>query len=120
SDPRREPRPDVTVRELLDTGVPGVESELADQPLVLARLLRTIGTAYLNLGDLDAAERRLQQAVDLDRANLPPMHEDLAASLTRLADAKYANDEAAGAEDLHSEALAMYRETVPPDDPRIA
>jgi serine/threonine protein kinase/tetratricopeptide (TPR) repeat protein len=120
SDPRREPRPDVTVRELLDTGVRGVESELADQPLVLARLLRTIGTAYLNLGDLEAAERRLQQAVDLDRANLPPLHEDLAASLTRLADAKYANDEAAEAEDLHSEALAMYRLTVPPDDPRIA
>jgi serine/threonine protein kinase/tetratricopeptide (TPR) repeat protein len=120
SDPRREPRPDVTVRELLDTGVRGVEAELVDQPLVLARLLRTIGTAYLNLGELEVAEHRLEQAVDLSRANLPPVHEDLAASLTKLADAKFANDEAIEAERLHGEALAMYRQTLPADDPRIA
>ena len=120
SDPRIEPRPDVTVRELLDSGVRGVEQDLANQPLVLARLLRTFGTAYLNLGAIDVSLRRLQQAVDLDRANLPAIHAEVATSLTRLADAKFANDEPLEAERLHGEALEIFRQTVAPNDPRIA
>jgi tetratricopeptide (TPR) repeat protein len=120
SDPRREPRPDVTVRELLDAGAPEIERELAGQPRVLARLLGTIGTAYLNLGEIDVARERLRRAVELGRAHLPPDHPDLAASLTRLADAEFVNDDAREADRLHTEALAIYQRALPPDDPRIA
>jgi tetratricopeptide (TPR) repeat protein/tRNA A-37 threonylcarbamoyl transferase component Bud32 len=120
SDPRREPRPDVTVRELLDASASGVEQELEDQPLVLARLLRTIGTAYLNLGDVDVALRWLGRAVEIDRAQGPAAREDLAAALARLGGARFVNDEPVAALELQTEALALFRETSPVDDARAA
>ena len=41
---------DVTARELLESGAVRIQEDLADQPVVQARLLHTIGRVYASLG----------------------------------------------------------------------
>ena len=52
----------ITARELLDKGRDRVRAELADQPDVLADMLRTIGNAYGNLGMHDEAVELLKES----------------------------------------------------------
>jgi eukaryotic-like serine/threonine-protein kinase len=74
----------ITAREVLDRGAETIRGDLADQPLVQARLMRVIGDVYRNLGLYDAAAPLLEQAVargetyGLDQ-------EELAIALERLA-----------------------------------
>ncbi len=46
----------VTARELLDKGAERITDELRDQPLVQARLIHTIGRAYVWLGLRESAQ----------------------------------------------------------------
>lgn len=52
----------LTARELLDKGSERVHKELSGQPDVLAEMLRSIGTAYGNLGLYDEALSSLREA----------------------------------------------------------
>jgi non-specific serine/threonine protein kinase/serine/threonine-protein kinase len=74
----------VTARELLDQGASRISSELAGQPLVEARLLRTIGSVYQNLGLYAQAAPLEQAALDLRRANLSADDPDIGRSLNAL------------------------------------
>jgi non-specific serine/threonine protein kinase/serine/threonine-protein kinase len=53
----------VTAREILDRGARRVETHLAAQPRLQARLMRTVGTVYGALGLYDPARRLLEDAV---------------------------------------------------------
>jgi eukaryotic-like serine/threonine-protein kinase len=53
----------VTVREVLDTGAERIQTDLAGQPVVQARLMRTIGEVYTNLGLYDDASTMLRRSV---------------------------------------------------------
>jgi tetratricopeptide (TPR) repeat protein len=53
----------VTAREVLDAGAARVGTELRDAPPVKARLLTAMGGAYMGMGQADAAERLLQDAL---------------------------------------------------------
>ncbi len=55
----------VTVREILDEGAQALEERLADEPVVQARLMSTMGGVYINLGLYDQAKPLLQRAVEL-------------------------------------------------------
>jgi serine/threonine protein kinase len=57
----------ITARELLDRGAARMETELADQPLVRARLLVLMGRVYEELGLVDRALPLLEEAVELGR-----------------------------------------------------
>ncbi len=70
----------LTARQILDDGAARLASELADRPLVRARLEETIGTVYAQLALYDQAERHLLEALSLRQAHLPPEHVDLATS----------------------------------------
>ncbi len=99
----------ITAREILDAGAERVESELADQPATKARLLNTIGKVYRNLGLYEAAQPRLQTALELLQREDVGDPLTLAASQVELADlyvrlARY--DEA---ETLLREAAATMR-----------
>jgi eukaryotic-like serine/threonine-protein kinase len=63
SDPSEARGNTITAREVLDRGRERLPSELADQPLVQARLLRNIGRVYRNLGLYGDAAHLLEQAV---------------------------------------------------------
>ena len=119
SDPDQSRGETVTARELLDQGAGRIESELADQPHVQARLLTTIGKVYRNLGLYEAARPYLEEAVDLRRAGAGTPR-DLAVSLAELADlyrvlARY--DEAA---ELLHESLADMEARDAPDQLSLA
>jgi tetratricopeptide (TPR) repeat protein/predicted Ser/Thr protein kinase len=76
-----------TVRDLLEAGVQKLESELADQPLVRARLATVMGNVYVKLNDFPKARSLLGAAVETRRKELGSDHPDLAESLEKLASA---------------------------------
>ncbi|MBX7169599.1 MAG: tetratricopeptide repeat protein [Pyrinomonadaceae bacterium] len=55
----------VTVNEMLDQITPNIEKELADQPEVRAKILRTIGSSYASQGFYEKAEKNLRAALDI-------------------------------------------------------
>jgi serine/threonine-protein kinase len=57
-----------TARDLLDRGVSRLDTALAGQPEVRARLRMALGRVYLNLGLYDEASAQLQQALTEQRA----------------------------------------------------
>jgi len=65
ADPLIQPDRNLTVREALDAAAEKIEQRFADQAIVKAELLHTIGQAYVNLGGRGA--NQLQQSVDLMR-----------------------------------------------------
>jgi tetratricopeptide (TPR) repeat protein len=57
----------VTAREMLDKGSERLMTQLANEPAIQARLLDTIGTAYMGLGLYDQARPLLDNALTLRR-----------------------------------------------------
>jgi tetratricopeptide (TPR) repeat protein len=70
SDPSEARGNSVTAREMLDKGAARVQSELAKEPAVQARLMDTLGTVYMGLGLYPQARPLLDQAV-ATRRRLP-------------------------------------------------
>ena len=75
---------DATVAEALDEASRRAESELADQPEVLASVRLTIGRAYAAQSHFDAAESHLRAAVEIRRRLLGPNHQDTAEAIGSL------------------------------------
>jgi eukaryotic-like serine/threonine-protein kinase len=118
SDPDQERGSTITAREILDMGAARVESELADQPLTQARLLNTIGKVYRNLGLYEAAQPRLQTALDLNRRLAGSDDLTMATSLVELADLYIRLARYEEAESLLQEAMAVMGRR--PDGDRLA
>jgi serine/threonine protein kinase/tetratricopeptide (TPR) repeat protein len=57
----------ITARELLDEGAARVAGELADQPLVQATLLSTLGNLYRQISSFDRAQEMYERALALRR-----------------------------------------------------
>jgi len=55
SDPSRSRGREVSARDLLDAGIARIETELADDPEVRARMMGAMGGVYRNLGDYEQA-----------------------------------------------------------------
>jgi eukaryotic-like serine/threonine-protein kinase len=66
-DPYRGQRADVTVRQVLDSAVLRIRSELRAQPVLQADLLAVIGRSYYGLGLLPQARSALDSAIRLRR-----------------------------------------------------
>jgi serine/threonine protein kinase/tetratricopeptide (TPR) repeat protein len=109
SDPDASAGAAVTARELLDRGAERIDSELAGQPVVQARLLGTIGGVYGSLGVYDRAAALLERALDQRPATRGPEHTDTANSMEALAEAYRELARFDEAEALHREALAVKR-----------
>jgi serine/threonine protein kinase/tetratricopeptide (TPR) repeat protein len=62
SNPRKDP--DAKVSEVVEQAAKRAESELADQPEVLAEMQRTIGAVYYAQGSYDKAEQILRAALE--------------------------------------------------------
>jgi len=105
SDPSEARGNTITAREILDRGGRKIETELADQPLVQANLMTTIGGVYHSLGLFDPAESFLERALDTRRRVLGPEHRSTLRSMDELA-ALYHN------RGRYDEAEAAYRGTL--------
>jgi tetratricopeptide (TPR) repeat protein/tRNA A-37 threonylcarbamoyl transferase component Bud32 len=84
ADPARTRGAKLTAREILDQGAQRIELDLADQPLVQARLLMVLGAVYRDLGLLDRAQPLLDRALDTSERQAPPDELAVAAVLTEL------------------------------------
>lgn len=80
SDPNEAKGNAVTAREILDRGAGRIEQELADQPLVLAKMKDAIGTVYVQLGLTEPGGKLLREAYALRAAQLPPDDPEVANS----------------------------------------
>lgn len=65
SDPGQARGATITAREILDRGAERIQTELADRPLLQARLLDTVGEVYIQLGLYEAAAPALDRALAL-------------------------------------------------------
>ncbi len=84
ADPERHREEPVNVRELLDRGAERLQGELADQPLVRARLLHTIGEIYTKMALFEPAEALIAEALEIRERELEPDHPDLLKSVNQL------------------------------------
>jgi len=119
SDPSIAKGQDPTATEILERGRQKLETELAGQPLIRARLLATIGGILRKLGHYDEARPLVESSLEIRMRELPEGHPDRAHALTNMArlEAEVANDEKA--EELFRQALAGLAEALGPEDPQV-
>jgi serine/threonine protein kinase/Tfp pilus assembly protein PilF len=107
ADPEQQGR-NVTVAQALDSSSERAEAELADQPDELATIRLTIGTTYLQLGQIEKAVAILEKGVALRRQlKSPPA--DLMPALSQLGGAYDAAGDFTKAGAVHREALDIAR-----------
>lgn len=103
----------ITAREILDSGAVRLDRELAGQPAVQARLMRTIGGVYMQLGLYDEAERLLDRSLAI-RESLPGDNRAaISASLTSLGALYDDQGRYARAESTLVRAIALARQSDP-------
>ena len=120
SDPSEALGNTITAREILDEGAERIETELADQPLVQARLMHSMGQVYEGLGLYEPAAALLEQAVALRERELGASHLDLATSLDELGEAYEGLDRSEEAEAVVRRGLAIRERALGPDHPDVA
>ena len=120
SDPSETLGESVTARELLDEGAMYVETALAGQPEVQARMMRVIGDAYRRLGLWDQARPLLEAALAVHQGLHGTLHPEVTASQYSLGNLLSDLGELSAAEALHREALQSWRSLYGPDHIRVA
>jgi eukaryotic-like serine/threonine-protein kinase len=120
SDPSEARGSTITAREVLDRGRDRLPTELADQPVVQARLLRTIGSVYGNLGLYRDAAQLLEQATAVgERAgDLNPL--ELAHTLQRLGVLYRQLERTGEAETALRRAIEIHRRGGAPESTELA
>ncbi len=83
-------------------------AERVGTPTAKSRVARVIGHADVVAGRFEAGERELTTALQLARSRQPVDNYDVAAVLTDLADLHYRRGQAAKAEPLQREAIALF------------
>lgn len=99
----------ITVRQVLDAGADRISSELAEQPRIKADLMRTMGTAYRELGLHERSEHVLTEALALQRAAPDPDPTALVSTLHALAELRNEQGDQEAARKLYEEAVATGR-----------
>jgi serine/threonine protein kinase len=105
-----------TPERMLDRAVERVRFELADEPLVQARMLLTLGYAYKELGQRERARPLYEQSAEIRRRHLGEEHPDFAMTISYLGDLLADGGDFDGARRLHEKALAVRREALGPND----
>ncbi len=107
-------------RQLLERAVREIDSELAGQPVLQARLLANLGRIHTALGSYEAAGPLLERAIATQRELLGTEHADLAGSLRYLGSLRLATANFEGAQASFEETLAIYRRLHGPGSLEVA
>ncbi len=110
----REALGELTVLETLDRGLPTLERELKDQPLLRAELVEAAGSLYFHRGQYDKASHLLEEGAALRTESLGEGHPDVAQSRSKLSAVRLLEGELEQAEELSREALRSLEA-----DPRV-
>jgi serine/threonine-protein kinase len=119
SDPGESRGQEISVREILDRGAQRLDDELADEPGTRARMLKTVGEVYDNLGEFERAADLLAQSVEILRRN-DPQGPELPATLNELAKARFNLGQIEEAKILSKEAFDTAGNTFSSDHEQTA
>lgn len=120
ADPTRENGSTVTAREILDRGAARLDSELAGQPRVRAKLLDTMAVVYLQLGLYERAEPMARQALAARERELGAAAPEVATSLETLAWILFLQNRNAEALPLVERTVAIHERRSGRDSPQVA
>jgi eukaryotic-like serine/threonine-protein kinase len=109
SDPGEALGSTITAREVLDRGADRIQSELAGQPAVQARLMAVMGEVYRQLGLYASAQPLLESAVAAAEQAPDPEEARLVEALRRLGSVYRMQGDAAAAEAPLRRALELAR-----------
>jgi serine/threonine protein kinase len=115
SDPGERVGGTVTARALLDKAAKDVESGLAKDPELQARMMRVMGMAYLNLGLYPRAQSLFERSLRLDSVVLGPENPETLTTTQRLAWTFFREDRFADAERLQRKVLQIRRRLLGPE-----
>ncbi|MHC4108410.1 MAG: serine/threonine protein kinase, partial [Planctomycetota bacterium] len=116
-DPRITPDREITMREVLDAAAEKIEGQFNDEPLVEASIRATLGKTYLSLGQYDAAEQHLVEALRLRQGELGAEHAQSLTTMSELGALYWSQSRYDEAEALQTEALELHRRVLGPEDP---
>jgi serine/threonine protein kinase len=117
SDPSVSHGNSVTARQLLDKASKDIESGLSNDPQVQARLMRTIGSTYRNLGIYPRSVPLLERAVALQTRELGAANRETLQSMGSLGAAYRDLDRYSDAEGLLQRTLSEQQRVLGADDP---
>ena len=118
-DPRERGK-DISVQQILDEGAKTIEAKFPEQPLIRARLMLTMGNAFLDLGFADRAKPLMEGALALRETTLGAEDPDLAYTLNSLGIMHNRDGDYAGARALYERALAIREKVHGPEHPEVA
>ena len=120
NDPGRSRGDTISARELLARGAARVNTELAGQPLLQARLMQTLGTVHQQIGMADQARTLFEGALRIRERLLGPRDTLVAASLHGLGDAERMKGDLAQADSAYTRALAIREAAFGPSNLDVA
>ncbi|CAM2063909.1 Non-specific serine/threonine protein kinase [Sulfidibacter corallicola] len=109
----------ITARELLDQAAGRLERELVDQPATRARLMTSLGKAYMRLGIYDKAESLLSGTLESQKEVLGEEDEDLADLLVAMGQLRTLQGRYFEAHDLLARAIRLIEDHHGPKDPHL-
>ncbi len=113
--PEEQDGAEVTARQMLDRGAEKIRTQLDDEPLVKARMLRTVSDAYSSLARYPNAATLADEAITVARAAGPAGERELVKALTAYAVTHRRLEDVAGAERALREAMATTQRIDPND-----
>ncbi len=120
ADPSEARGGEITARQLLDRGAARIADELANQPVVQARMMSLMGEVYQNLGLLEPATPLIENALATQREAYGDMHLETAATARLMARTLLERGDHAEAEALFREVLDTRRALLGNDHPDVA
>jgi serine/threonine protein kinase/tetratricopeptide (TPR) repeat protein len=106
---------DVPLRRALKAALAAVDQSFADQPLVEARVRRTLGESFLHLGEADVAAEQFARARSVQADRLGPVHVETLHTANNLALSYRGLGRLVEARDLFEETLAARTATLGSD-----
>ncbi len=111
SDPSEARGNAITAREILDRGADRIGDELGEEPLTQARLMKTMGKVYRQLGLFESATSLLEHSVELLGEHRGQEHPDWADGASELGDLYWQLGRYPEAEQLLQQAMAVFEAT---------
>jgi eukaryotic-like serine/threonine-protein kinase len=117
SDPSETRGNTVTAREILDKASKDIDTGLAKDPELQARLMYTMGNVYFSLGLNSHAQSLFEHAMDIQRRTLGPENQEALESATSLGNMLRLQGEYAAAEKLERDTLDVSKRVLGPAHP---
>ncbi|MFX0200511.1 MAG: tetratricopeptide repeat protein [Candidatus Hodarchaeota archaeon] len=120
SDPSEARGNTITAREILDQGAKKIEVELAEQPVIQARLMKTIGSVFHNLGLYKEAKLLLERALKIRKQVLGSEAPEVADGLEDLGNILNSLGEFEESQKFHEYALELREKIFGPEHSKVA